>query len=135
LRALPDGRLDAPTGQLLLSEPLVAHLHIPWWRDLVMLSTSEHSKGRPVRCERIEARVSKEQKQLLVRAASLEGRSLSDFVIASAQEAARQTVRNHELLILGTQDQQAFVEALLDDAPPGARLRDAAQHYRESGES
>jgi len=72
---------------------------------------------------------------MLIRAASLEGRSLSNFVIASAQEAARQTVRNHELLILGTQDQQVFVEALLDDTPPGGRLRDAARRYTERGET
>lgn len=99
-----------------------------------MSSISGHGTGKPVRCEHIEARISKEQKQLLLRTASLEGRSLSNFVIGSAREAARQTVRNNELLILGRQDQKAFVAALLDDRPPGEHLRDAAQHYLERRE-
>jgi uncharacterized protein (DUF1778 family) len=100
-----------------------------------MLSTSDHNYAKPVRSERIEARISKEQKQLLLRAAFLEGRSLSDFVISSAQEAAKQTVRDHELLVLGRRDQQAFVEALLDDTPPGDGLRDAARQYMQHRES
>ena len=100
-----------------------------------MLTAAVDNSGKPARTERLEARISKEQKQLLMRAAALEGRSLSDFVIGSAQAAARETVRDHDLLVLGRQDQAAFVAALLDDAPPGERLRAAAQRYTERRES
>ena len=92
------------------------------------------SSARPARSERLEARISREQKRLLAKAAALEGRSLSDFVISSAQEAARKTLREHEILVLGAQDQEAFVAALLDDTPPGETLRNAARRYMEPRE-
>jgi hypothetical protein len=42
--------------------------------------------------ERLEARISREQKQLLHEAAQLRGQSLTAFVVSSAQEAARRTL-------------------------------------------
>lgn len=76
-----------------------------------------------------------EQKALLTRAAELGGRSLTDFVLQAAQEAARETIREHEAMadtmVLGEQDRQAFVAALLDeDAEPGERLQQAGRRYR-----
>ncbi|MBI4560489.1 MAG: DUF1778 domain-containing protein [Candidatus Rokubacteria bacterium] len=83
------------------------------------------------RSERLEARVSKAQKELFVRAAVLEGRSLSDFVIASAQAAALETVHAHDALRLSERDRQAFVSALLASPAPAERLQRAAKRYRE----
>jgi uncharacterized protein (DUF1778 family) len=97
-----------------------------------MSGTTE--KTKPARAERLEARISKEQKLLFARAAALEGRSLTDFVVSSAQDAARKTVREHEMLILSAQDQEAFVTALLDTTPPGEDLRAAAQRYLDRRE-
>jgi len=85
---------------------------------------------KPSRSERLEARITPEQKALLSRAAELRGRSLTDFVVSSAQEAARETIREHERLTLSERDRQAFVAALLEDAEPGERLRRAADRYR-----
>jgi len=45
------------------------------------------------RSERVEARFTPEQKRLLERAAALEGPSLTDFVLSSAQAAARKRSR------------------------------------------
>jgi len=87
--------------------------------------------GRRSRSQRLEARLSEEQKQLFVRAAKLQGRSLTDFVIASAQEAAIETVRTHDALRLSERDRQAFVSALLAPAAPTKTLERAAQRYRE----
>lgn len=55
---------------------------------------NERSWTEPRR-ERLEARISPEQKALLERAAALEGRSLTDFVVASAQAAAHETIRRY----------------------------------------
>lgn len=82
------------------------------------------------RGERVEARVTIEQKQLLARAAALEGRSLTDFVIASAQSAAAETVARHELLQLSPRDRSVFVRALLKPPAPNKALRTAATRYR-----
>lgn len=81
--------------------------------------------------ERLEARVSSEQKRLLVKAARLRGQSLSDFVVGSAQEAARQTIEDYRVITLTRRDQEAFVQALLNAPTPNATLRKAAKRYRE----
>jgi uncharacterized protein (DUF1778 family) len=85
---------------------------------------------KPSRNERLEARITAEQKALLSRAAELRGRSLTDFVVSSAQEAAHETIREHESMRLSKRDRQAFVAALLEDAEPGERLQRAADRYR-----
>ena len=92
--------------------------------------TEPRGKKRP-RSERLEARVSQEQKDLFVRAAELQGRSLTDFVIASAQDAAIEIVRRHDALRLGERDRQAFVSALLNSPAPSKTLKQAAQRYRD----
>jgi len=84
----------------------------------------------PARQERLEARLTSEQKELLQRAAALEGRTVTDFVVRSAQLAAEQTINRHEHAVLNSRESQAFVEALLNPPEPNQALRDAAAHYR-----
>ncbi len=69
--------------------------------------------GKP-RDARLEARVSSGQKSLFQRAAALSGRSLSEFVIDSTQEAANRVVQEYELI----------------RPAPGPRLRRAVATYR-----
>jgi len=83
------------------------------------------------RAERLEARISREQKDLFLRAAELQGRSLTDFVVASAQEAAIETVRTHDAMRLSERDRQTFVSALLASPAPAKTLVRAAKRYRE----
>lgn len=80
--------------------------------------------------ERLEARISSEQKALLVRAAKLQGRTLSDFVVSSVQQAAQDVIHAHTILTLTAQDSRMFVEALLNPPPPNDRLRTAAAKYQ-----
>ncbi len=86
--------------------------------------------NRP-RSERLEARISKAQKQLFVRAAELQGRSLTDFLVASAQEAALETVRTHDAVRLSERDREVFVSALLTPPTPAKALQQAAKRYRK----
>ena len=81
--------------------------------------------------ERLEARITTDQKTLFLRAASLTGRSLTDFVVASAQEKAMSTVREYEAMTLSAHDSAAFVSALLNPPAPGAQLRKAARRYKQ----
>ena len=96
-----------------------------------MVRTDTETGGKRSRTERLEARVSKEQKDLFVRAAELQGRSLTDFVIASAQEAAIETVRTHDALRVSERDRRTFVSALLAPPAPAKTLKRAAKRYRE----
>lgn len=95
-------------------------------------SASRPARGR-VRAERLETRVTAEQKRFIERAAALQGRTVTDFVLASVQDAARRTIEEHRTLELSVRDSQAFVEVLLKPKPVNARLRDTVRRYREAG--
>ena len=87
---------------------------------------STPSRARP---ERLEARLSREQKELLQRAADLQGRTLTDFVLASAQEAARRTIAELGTIRLNAEESRAFAEAILAPGEPADRLRMAARRH------
>ena len=82
------------------------------------------------RSERLEARVSPMQKELLTQAAALEGRTVTDFVVTHACDAAVQTLRDHEAIALTRRDQEAFARALLEPAEPADALRRAFAKHR-----
>lgn len=80
---------------------------------------------------RLEARISPGVYALLQQAATLQGRTLSEFVIDSARQAAEATITGHEVIQLSLQDQQRFAAALLDPTPPRAALKRAAARHRK----
>ncbi len=84
------------------------------------------------RSERLEARVGADQKRLIERAAALQGRTVTDFVLTSVQEAAQRTIEAHGQLTLSLRDSEAFVEALLDPKPVNKRFRETVRRYRET---
>lgn len=103
--------------------------HLPYIagqeRSLATQETRDTARGA-----RLEARVSATQKSLFQQAAKLSGRTLSEFVVASAQEAARRVIEEHETIRLSRAEQRAFVQALLSPPEPSARLVRAAKAYR-----
>jgi len=86
----------------------------------------------PAKSERLEARVTSEQKRLIERAAELEGRSITDFVVASVASAAKQVIQDHEVLKLTAKDREVFVQVLLNPAKPAEKLRRAVHRYKEA---
>lgn len=82
------------------------------------------------RGERLEARVTAEQKALIEHAAALEGRSITDFVLASVQDAAKRAIAEHEVIRLSVRDSQAFVEALLNPQTPTQRMQERVATYK-----
>jgi uncharacterized protein (DUF1778 family) len=95
-----------------------------------MAALREAPDTRP-RPERIEARLSSEAKAVIQRAADISGRSVSDFVVTSAMEAAEATIREHEIIVLSARDSLTFVEALLNPKGPNEALLAAARRHRE----
>lgn len=94
-------------------------------------ATSKSSRGR-TRTQRLETRVTAEQKMLIERAAALQGRTVTDFVLTSVQDAAQRAIENYRQLELSVRDSEAFVEALLNPTPVNERLRDTVRRYREA---
>jgi uncharacterized protein (DUF1778 family) len=84
------------------------------------------------RAERLEARVTAEQKTLIERAAALQGRSVTDFVVTSVQDAARRAIADHEILVLSERDRAAFYDALLNPQPVNDRLQETISLYRDA---
>lgn len=80
---------------------------------------------------RLEARISPHLHNLLKRAAELEGRTLTDFVITAVQAAAQRTIQQAEVVRLSLADQECFAQALLSPPPPAPALQRAfARHQR-----
>lgn len=80
---------------------------------------------------RLSVRVDATTKEVLERAALLEGVSVSAFVLNHAVQVARDIVDEHEHIHLSEQDRDLFLH-LLDNPPaPADALRRAAERYRE----
>jgi uncharacterized protein (DUF1778 family) len=83
------------------------------------------------RTARIEARLAPDALAIIKRAAEIQGRSVSDFVVAAAQEAATSTIEKTQMIKLSVEDQQAFAEAILNSPEPVPALRRAFRRHRE----
>lgn len=82
--------------------------------------------------ERLEARVTPAQKRLIERAAALRGTSVTEFVVASAQEAATNTIKDFDILHLRDQAREVFISAVLNPPAPNDAARPAAERYRKN---
>ena len=96
-----------------------------------MAKSAIQSPSGRVRGKRLETRVTADQKALIERAAALQGRTVTDFVLTSVQEAARRAIEEHQRLDLSVRDSEAFIEALLNPQPVNDRLRDTVRRYRQ----
>lgn len=83
---------------------------------------------------RLEARLPTSVYATLKRAAELQGRSVSDFVVSAAHEAAQRAIEAQEIIRLSAEDQRRFAEALINSPEPNAALRQARQAHRANVE-
>ena len=81
--------------------------------------------------ERLEARITREQKRIIARAAELRGTSVTEFVVVSAQQAATNTIKDYEMMSLHGEAREAFVNALLNPPAPNSAANRAAGRYRQ----
>jgi len=84
----------------------------------------------PTRTARLEARITREALAVVRRAAEIQGRSVSDFVVAAAQEAAQKTVTEIEVIRLSREAQEKFVGLLLHPPAPVPALKKAFARHR-----
>lgn len=76
--------------------------------------------------ERVEARLSPEERDRIERAASFEGQSVSAFIVEAAVERAGQVLAEHTITVVPPDYFDRLVTAL-DDPEPAPRLRSAAR--------
>ena len=78
----------------------------------------------------MEARLPKSVHALLKRAAEIQGRTLTDFVVTAAHEAARQALMEAEIVRLSLADQERLAKALAKPPAPKPALRRAFSRRR-----
>jgi uncharacterized protein (DUF1778 family) len=99
--------------------------------EKTMSGPASKTAGR-ARAERLETRITADQKRLIERAAALQGRTVTDFVLTSVQEAAQRAIEEYQRLELSVRDSEAFVDALLNPKPVNRRLRETVRRYRQT---
>lgn len=80
---------------------------------------------------RLEARIPSDLHALLKRAAEIQGRTMTDFVVSAAQDAARRAIDQAEVIRLSIADQECFAQALLSPPKPVPALRRAFARRRK----
>lgn len=80
---------------------------------------------------RLEARISTDLHAALKRAAEIQGRTMTDFVISAVQDAAQRAIEQAEIVRLSLADQSCFAQALLSPPLPSAALKRAFARRRK----
>ncbi len=93
--------------------------------------TSKSSRSHAASMSRLEARIPRELKKTLERAAAVTGHpTLTSFMIYSLQISARRAIEEHRQASLTAGESTDFVRALLAPAAPNAALRTSFGRYR-----
>jgi uncharacterized protein (DUF1778 family) len=80
---------------------------------------------------RLEARLPHDVMARLRRAAEIQGRTLTDFVVAAADEAACRAISETQIIRLSLDGQRQIAAAILHPPAPTAALKKAARRYRD----
>jgi uncharacterized protein (DUF1778 family) len=80
---------------------------------------------------RLEARLPTAVLARLKRAAEIQGRTLTDFVVAAADDAACRTIEQTEIIRLSAEGQRQLAEAILNPPKPTPALKKAFRRHRE----
>ncbi|MBZ4220478.1 MAG: DUF1778 domain-containing protein [Chlorobium sp.] len=78
---------------------------------------------------RLEARITRNVHAQIKRAAEIQGRTVTDFVVYAALEAATKAIEENSVIQLSLEGQLAFAEALLNPPEPNAALRRAFESH------
>ena len=82
--------------------------------------------------DRIDVRISKEQKEFFKHASELRGfKSLSEFVVFCINAESNKIINDNNTMLKSMEDKRIFVNALLDPPAPNAKLVEAHLTYKE----
>lgn len=82
------------------------------------------------RNERLDARLSRQEKNLIETAARLRGISVTDFLRTTATDAANRILQENERLVLAGRSRKIFVDALLNPPKPNETALTAARRLK-----
>jgi len=80
---------------------------------------------------RLDIRLKQDTKDLIQQAAELRSETLTQFVVTTLSEAAKEVISAHERAVLSNRDRDLFLN-LLDNPPkPNNALKSAARRYQK----
>lgn len=82
------------------------------------------------RSQRVEARIAPDALAVVRRAAEIQGRSVSDFLVAAAIKDAHRTIEETQLIRLSVEDQQSFAEMLINPPPLAPAMKRAMKAHK-----
>jgi len=85
----------------------------------------------PTRKSRIEARLAPDVLAMVKRAAALEGRTVSDFVVTAAQEAAKRAITERDIIRFSLEGQRVFADAIVNPRAVPKGFRKAVARHRQ----
>lgn len=105
-------------------------------RKLFGAADCRNEKGRPMASAesttaRLEARIPQQLHALLKRAAEMQGRTITDFVIQAVQQAAENAIERSTVIRMTLEDQECFAAAILSPPPVAPALSRAFERRRK----
>ena len=80
---------------------------------------------------RFDTRLSKEQKDFFERAARIGGyRNLTDFIVITVQEKAKEIILERERVIASENDSKIFFDTIINPKSPNKALSKAAEEFK-----
>jgi uncharacterized protein (DUF1778 family) len=92
----------------------------------ILMDTASQNKT-----ERINLRVKSSAKDIIMRAAGFEGKTVSHFILTSALKCAERTVQEHQMMTLNANDSKTFFEALSAPVQFNSKLTAAFDEYEK----
>ena len=93
------------------------------------------TKATKAKKSRLDLRIDQDQKELLERAASLRGLSLSSYLLSNSIEAATKDIKSHEKLVLSDNDRDLFLSLMENPPEPNQALKSAMRRFQEEYEN
>ena len=87
--------------------------------------------SRTTKYQRINLRLNKVAMVTIDRAASIEGKTVSNFILSSALTSAERAIQEHQKMTLGKQDSDAFLGALSKPTKFNAKLLSAFEKHNQ----
>lgn len=80
---------------------------------------------------RLAVRLNRESKQVIEKAASACGQSVTDFTVSTLLRSANDVLEQQQNIHLSNRDRDRFLSALDSSAQPNEALRSAAERYKQ----
>ncbi|MBE8714102.1 type II toxin-antitoxin system TacA family antitoxin [Sphingobacterium hungaricum] len=82
--------------------------------------------------DRIDVRISKEQKELVKYASSLSGfKNLSEFIVFCINKESKKIIKENNEILKSLEDKKIFVNAILNPAEPNEKLKEAHKKFND----